>query len=344
VAMDLLDFLSKGLGGEFVSRVSGLIGENSQGTQNALDAALPLLVAGAARKASTPEGASDLLGLLNRNGTDPAQLASIGKLLSGSNLGSLTTAGTNILTGLFGDRTGSLGGALGNLAGIRPGSATTLLTTLSPLVFGLLRAHASREGLGATGLATLLMGQRDTLARRVPAGLTGALGWGSPSTWFGPPRAPVAPVVAQQAGPRWVHWIVAALVALGLLFMVTRCGRETPVPPVPGAPAVATAPGTVKLYFDVGSAAPAADTAAQLSAIVAYARVNPGARVSVSGYNDPSGDAAANQELAKNRALAVRNVLVGAGVSEAQVDMDRPIVATGVAGDREARRVEVSVR
>jgi hypothetical protein len=224
MAMDLLDFLSKGLDGDLVSGVSGLTGENAQGTQNARDAALPLLVAGAARKASTPEGASELLGLLNRNGTDPALLANIGNLLSGSNLGSLTTSGTHILTGLFGDRASSLWDALGNLAGIRPGSATTVLTILSPLVFGLLRGHASREGLGATGLAILLMGQRDTLVRRVPEGLTRALGWGSPSTWFGPAHGPAAPVVAQQAGPRWSHWMIAALVALGLLFMVTRCG------------------------------------------------------------------------------------------------------------------------
>ena len=138
-------------------------------------------------------------------------------------------------------------------------------------------------------------------------------------------------------------WIIGALPAIGLLFLLTSCGKEPAVTVPVAAPAGPAAPGQVKLYFDVGSAAPAPEASAQLDAIVTYARANPGARVSVSGYNDPSGDAAANEELAKNRALAIRNVLVGRGVSEYSVDMDKPIVATGVTEGREVRRVEVSV-
>ena len=342
MAMDLLDFLSRGLGGDFAARVTALTGENSQGTQTALDAVLPLLVAGAARKSSTSAGASELLGLINRYGTDPAQLASIGKLLSGNNLGSLTSAGSNILTGLFGDRTHGLSSSLGNLAGIRPGSATTLLSVLAPLVFGLLRGHAAREGLGATGIARLLQGQRDMVAKRVPEGLANTLGWGLPSTWFGSARPPV---VEQQTGRNWTPWILVALAVLGLLFLLTRCGKEPAVTSGPvAAPAGATAPGRVKVYFDAGSAAPAPQASSQLDAIVAYAKAHAGARVSVSGYNDPSGDAAANEELARNRALAIRNVLVGRGVSEDKVDMNKPLAATGVTEEREARRVEVSLQ
>jgi outer membrane protein OmpA-like peptidoglycan-associated protein len=321
--------------------VSGLTGENIQRTLIAVDAALPLLVAGATRKASTPTGASELLGLINRCGTDPAQLANMGKLLSGNNLGSLTSAGTNILTGLFGDRSSGLADSLSGLAGIRPGSATTLLSTLAPLALGLLRGHASREGLGATGLSRLLLGQRDALAHRVPEGLVTPLGWGAPSTWFGSgTRAQAAPAVAPQPGQRRLHWIIAAVVALGLLFFLTRCGKETGAVPTvepAGAPAgpAATIPDQVKLYFGADSDAPGADASPQLDAIVAYARAHPSARVSVSGYDDPGG---------KNRALAIRNILVGRGVSEDNVDMNKSIVAPEAAEEREARRVEVSVR
>ncbi len=133
-----------------------------------------------------------------------------------------------------------------------------------------------------------------------------------------------------------------ALVAAGLLFLLAGCGADTPDSTAQApAPSASRAPGRVKLYFDVGSAAPAPGAAAQLDAIVAYAKSHPGARVSVSGYYDPNGDVSASEELAKNRALAVRNVLVGRGVPETSVDRDRPVV--GANGEREARRVEVSV-
>lgn len=135
--------------------------------------------------------------------------------------------------------------------------------------------------------------------------------------------------------------IAAALVSAVLSLLLASCGRQ-PAGTAPVTAAASTAmPGRVKLYFDVGSAAPDPGASTQLDAIVAYAKAHPGARVSVSGYNDPNGDAEANEELAKNRALAVRNVLVGRGVPETSVDRDRPVV--GANGEREARRVEVSI-
>ena len=65
-------------------------------------------------------------------------------------------------------------------------------------------------------------------------------------------------------------------------------------------------------------------------------------RLTVAGYHDRSGDAAANEELAKQRARAVRDLLVGAGVPEERIVMRKPLVTTGGANDREARRVEVA--
>ena len=183
--MDLLDLVSKGLGRDFATRVANLTGESAPVSQCALDSALTLLLAGLARKAATPEGAGDVLGLLDRHGTDPAQLANLAGLLSGNNLNSLASAGTTILAGLFGERTQDIHGALGSLSGIRPGSAATLLSVATPLALGLLRHHASREGLGASGLASLLQAQQEMLARRLPDGLARSAGWGDPADWFG---------------------------------------------------------------------------------------------------------------------------------------------------------------
>ena len=64
----------------------------------------------------------------------------------------------------------------------------------------------------------------------------------------------------------------------------------------------------------------------------------------VSGFHDASGNAAANAELAKQRAVAVRDLLVVAGVPAERIVLEKPAVTTGGADSREARRVEVTVR
>ena len=94
------------------------------------------------------------------------------------------------------------------------------------------------------------------------------------------------------------------------------------------------------LYFDVGSADLPADSTGGLEPVVAYLKANPSTTAVVSGYHDPSGDAAANEELAKNRALAVQNALEGAGVEAARIDLEKPVVTTGswLARRRTSRR------
>jgi outer membrane protein OmpA-like peptidoglycan-associated protein len=106
----------------------------------------------------------------------------------------------------------------------------------------------------------------------------------------------------------------------------------------------AAVPANVELYFDTGSTAPEATTGIQLTEIADYAKANPSARVSVSGYHSPSGDAATNEEVARSRATAVRDVLLGLGVAESSIVLDKPLVTTGGGEERESRRVEVSVR
>jgi outer membrane protein OmpA-like peptidoglycan-associated protein len=64
--------------------------------------------------------------------------------------------------------------------------------------------------------------------------------------------------------------------------------------------------------------------------------------VDLTGYADSSGDPTQNAEIAKNRALAVRDALQAEGVDAASINMKPPASFTGSGGDAEARRVEVS--
>lgn len=104
---------------------------------------------------------------------------------------------------------------------------------------------------------------------------------------------------------------------------------------------IALAPA--RIYFGVGSVDVPPDASALLKPIVDFLRANAQAGVDVSGYVDQTGDPLKNAELAKNRAKAVRNMLMSAGVSEDQINMKKPEIVTGAVTDAEARRVEVSI-
>ena len=65
--------------------------------------------------------------------------------------------------------------------------------------------------------------------------------------------------------------------------------------------------------------------------------------ISVTGFADRTGNHAANVELAKRRAAAVRDALVAEGIPADRVRLAPPQDVTGPGSDQEARRVELAV-
>ncbi len=106
---------------------------------------------------------------------------------------------------------------------------------------------------------------------------------------------------------------------------------------------VAMPPPAAKLYFESGKISLPPDADATLSPIIAWLNANSTAKAVLSGYHDPTGNQEYNQELAKNRAKAVRDTLKTAGIDEARIEMRKPESVDGGADLSEARRVEVSV-
>ncbi len=100
--------------------------------------------------------------------------------------------------------------------------------------------------------------------------------------------------------------------------------------------------GVVKFYFATGKADVATGGAAALADVIKA--VAGGKKAVISGYHDASGDPAKNAELAKQRAMAVRDALKAAGVAEGKVELKKPEQAKSDGPAAEARRVEVSVQ
>ena len=100
-------------------------------------------------------------------------------------------------------------------------------------------------------------------------------------------------------------------------------------------------PGLLSFHFETGSADLPADAATQLQPLVDFLKTAPEGRLGISGFHDMSGDPATNRELAKNRALATRALLVTAGAPADRLILVRPQEVQAGTDDREARRVDV---
>lgn len=111
---------------------------------------------------------------------------------------------------------------------------------------------------------------------------------------------------------------------------------------VSDAASVKVEQGVVKFYFASGKADLATGANEALADVVTGAKA--GRKVTISGFHDATGNAAQNAELAKQRALVVRDALTAAGVDEARIELKKPEQVTGTGSDAEARRVEISLQ
>lgn len=101
----------------------------------------------------------------------------------------------------------------------------------------------------------------------------------------------------------------------------------------------------VKVFFAVDSATLAVvDSEGVVVKTIEVLKLQPKAIVLLSGFHDPSGDAAHNAALAKARAEAVRDALVAGGVAPERVKLRKPETTVGSGSPEEGRRVEVRVQ
>ena len=138
---------------------------------------------------------------------------------------------------------------------------------------------------------------------------------------------------------------VLAGIALAVLAVVSA-GKAYRPAAVPAAQ-VEIAPvgeALAKVYFAVGQATLNEADKAVVGKTLAALAANSQAIVLLSGFHDPSGDPARNAQLAKERAVAVRDALVAGGVAAERVKFRKPESTLGGGSDEEGRRVEIRVQ
>ena len=377
MALNLIDLARDYLTPDVLSKMSSLVGESPVATQKAMGAIVPSLAGAACNQASTPGGASKLLGLLSTSGLDTGLLNNFGGALSGGTAtDGLLRTGSNLLNGLLGDRVNSVASVIGNFAGIQGSSAMKLLSIAAPLLFGLLGKQVASGGVTASNLSTLLAGHRDSIMQFAPSGLASALGLHSNSDLCGaaPPAVRPAYVEEKKAFPIW-GWLLPLLAIIAAFLLWRSCSAQGPRMAsitLPCGTVLSLQEGTFNynlanfmlkgsdselpkvfvfdhLNFDSATTRLTPESNATVNDLIAIMKCYPNMQVELDGHTDNTGDAAANKQLSIDRANAVRDMLSQAGVDPSRITTqgfgaDKPIASNDTEeGKARNRRTELVV-
>ncbi len=179
----IFDSVTEQLSGPNLTQLSQQIGADEATTSQAVQAALPMLLGGLARNASSPDGAASLGNALNEH-RDATQ--NLGGLLGNAESG----PGGGILGHIFGQKRATVESGVGQATGLRQHQVGKLLMVLAPIVMAALarrqQAHQEQEvplpgaptpaQAGPGGLPDILKREAQEAQQRAPTGLGGLLG------------------------------------------------------------------------------------------------------------------------------------------------------------------------
>lgn len=152
----ILDLLNSPMGKQIINGVSSQTGQSENKTGDLLSMAMPVLMGAMQRNASTPEGASGLLGALTGKHSGGI-LDNLGGLFDGGVDQSVTDDGAGILGHILGNKQPAVENALSQKSGIDAGSVAQILKVAAPILLGMLGKQAKQNNVSdANGLSGLL--------------------------------------------------------------------------------------------------------------------------------------------------------------------------------------------
>src|SRR6267142_1086688 len=361
--MNILNIIREQLSPEILGQISKTVGENPEGTKGALQSALPALLGSAAAQASSPSGATGLLEMLKQKAPQGGWSESLSGLLGGAGAGG---AGSSFVSSLLGPKMNAVRDFIAGQSGIRPESATSLMSMGGQILMGTLGKQVMARGLGASGLGQLLSSQIPHLQGLIPPELANTLGIGN---YLGMGKQAVsdaasqaAPVIehARTTGASALRWAIPLAVALGAIILIYQHNRRgnvggtadevsstvgtaaTNVSAV-GVNAAQGFPDRMKAAIASGDAAPVAlqgvdfdssgnlsgDAETRLLQLGKLINESPSMQVSITAYGN-------GVEEATSRAKAIQAALVRGGLAPERIST-QPEVGQGLPKARFAK-------
>jgi hypothetical protein len=143
----LIDSVQQQLGPNEINQISQQLGISPGVAQTAVSAALPMILAGMARHAQQPDGATTVDQAINAHANVPTDAA---RVIATSTPADVSTGSGGLLGRIFGSHRETVTGGVEQASGLDADQAKRLVLMLSPVLLGLL---ARRQFGGATGAA-----------------------------------------------------------------------------------------------------------------------------------------------------------------------------------------------
>ena len=357
MAVNLVELAKGYLTPDVIQKAATFVGESESATQKAMNGIVPTLIAALANQASTSGGAEKLGRILDTGKYDGSALNNLGTLFSGGETTQkAVTGGKDILSSLFGNKTEGLVDQIARFAGLRTGSAASLLALAVPLILNLLARQRATIGQSPAALTSLLGEQKSFLASLLPTGIASFLGWSGYERARQPEPAYVEP---KRETPSWFMplLVLSGIVLVALAWLLSR---PTPTPEITVAARPAAKmtdlqlPGGVKisvpegsfnyslhqwlagtsdttvpkrfvfdnLNFETGSTKLTPESTPTVESLVVILKAYPNVAVRLEGHTDSTGDADANKKLSLDRAIVVKEIMIKGGIPDGRIGTD----------------------
>jgi OOP family OmpA-OmpF porin len=377
---NVMEMVQSPLMGQIFGKISGLFRENPEGVKRGFESAVPLSMVGLAQRASTQEGAQDLLATLKGGKYPHLDESELGRVAGDpESAARVAQSSEGFLSRLFGNKQRGVVDGLASSAGVSTSSASKLLGLALPMVLGFVGKQAASHNFDASGLRGFLASQRRLVGGALPGPLSRLVGGDAEPRAVGIDRHAAADAYAEPTRKSGIgKWVLLAAAAAGALFLLlSRRGERhesTSIQPQPEAPVAAgmqrpqvlqagglTAFSQVLtggqvlpqrfvlggLTFRTDSADIDPTSARVLDELAQVLATSPTARIRVDGHTDNTGTRETNQQLSQARAESTRAYLVSKGIAGDRIEsagygQDRPISSNDQpSGRADNRRTEV---
>jgi hypothetical protein len=236
---NVMEMVQGPLMGELFSKISGFFRESPDAVKRGFESAVPLSMAGLAERASTQEGAQDLLSTFKGGQYPHLDQSELGRVVADPDTAAgVARSSEGFLSRLFGNKQRRVVDGLASSAGVSPSSASTLLGLALPMVLGFVGKQAVSRNMDPSGLRGFLTSQRRQMGDVLPGSLSHLVGGGAEPHAGVSGRHPVAYADAiPRYKPRIGPWVLLALaIAATLLFLMARRGAHREPRRVPSTP------------------------------------------------------------------------------------------------------------
>jgi len=219
MSFNLIGLVTDAFSSDIVKKAAAFNGESESAVAKSLSAAVPAALAGIINKA---EGAGvDSVISLAKTAFQSGILGNLASTFTHEG-GGVPSFAPALLTGLFGNKYGSLANGLSAFAGTKGATSASILGSVVPLALGFLGKHVTESNMPSASVASLLNGIRGEVTSAVPSGfdLHSLIGLQS--------GAPMAQkVVEEKSGNKWLLPLLLLLLGvIALWYFMKGCNSK----------------------------------------------------------------------------------------------------------------------